>query len=199
MKILSCLSLEESQEAAEQVLRLESHFDDRKHFHTLGGAVYLDKGYPDEYYGRAKEVNPFLMHNFKSIYVKILEKLEDEIGVPMCWHPIASVPGFHIFRESKAVPSFHVDTPHKEVMWPEQIHSMFSFTVPLALPEEGGGLEVGFSLEYIPYVLGHVYLHDGCTPHRISPKYRSSEEHPRITVQGHGAIIKDTNVALVYF
>jgi hypothetical protein len=43
----------------------------------------------------------------------------------------------------------------------------------------------GDSDEYVEYKVGELLLHDGMTPHRISPYRKYIEGEHRITMQGH--------------
>ena len=52
---------------------------------------------------------------------------------------------------------------------------------------------------YIDYKVGHLYSHAGLIQHRISKVGEVTDENPRITLQGHGAILDMSNKAVVYF
>jgi len=142
-----------------------------------------------------------MLTELNDVYQEVIQSLEKELQYSVKMHPYAAPPGFHIFEDTEdQEASIHIDTPFNKVYWPGQIKVPFSFTVALALPEKAG-LNFGEELEFIPYREGYMYLHDGLTTHQIAKPTPSSVESPRITLQGHGAIIGQEGLeqAWIYF
>jgi len=109
----------------------------------------------------------------------------------------------------------HIDEPFTRVDFGELSWSdPFSFTLALALPAVGGGVDFWWDFtdkdietfiseealpepQYSPYTVGNLYLHTGDTPHRIANPGDIAEGEVRITLQGHG--IHVDGGALLYF
>jgi hypothetical protein len=164
-------------------------------WYTLGAAAYLDS--PREYIKNTIQTAETLRTQFHGLYAKVMRELRNYYNVKL--HEFAAPPGFHIFEDTgDQEASIHIDTPFEKVMWPDAIHSPFSFTVALALPDKAG-LNYGGDLEFYEYKVGSMYLHDGLTQHQIAKPVPSSLESPRITLQGHGAIVESLDTALIYF
>ena len=53
--------------------------------------------------------------------------------------------------------------------------------------------------EYVDYTAGHMYSHVGHVTHRIAGVGNPTDENPRITLQGHGAILSLSQEAVIYF
>jgi hypothetical protein len=112
--------------------------------------------------------------------------------------------GFHVFddRANGAQADWHFDLAFQNVRWPEPFSSPFSFTVPLSLPDNIGGLdyvdEEGQE-QYKPYTVGNIYISSGLFLHRIANPIPFKEGQTRITLQGHGALLSFSNTAVIYF
>ena len=203
---------------AEKVLNMGRYWINRNGFYTLGAATYQDD--PLAYPAVANMSNPILFEAFSRLYREVLGYLSDaldtQVQLPTGGAGIA-LPGFHIFDHQTAdmVGHPHIDEPYTRVdLSAYDWDKPFSFTLPICLPACGGGLDVwwnftgedidnfiGHSLlpkpEYEEYKLGHLYLHDGLTPHRIANPAPIQEGEFRITLQGHGVHTPDG--AMIYF
>jgi len=181
------------------VLDHRSAFIDRGGFYTLGAAAYLDD--PLEYPSVAKETNAKTQW-FYALRQKVMHSLSRSLDLSVKQLQGAAEPGFHVFDAASAgmQASIHIDTPYTRVFWPEPFHSVFSFTVPLWLPEEGGlNYWVDDTMHYKRYEVGTMYLHSGLEVHQIANPVPVTNECPRITLQGHGAVLGHSNTAAVYF
>ena len=68
-----------------------------------------------------------------------------------------------------------------------------SFTLAVALPQSGGGLNVRENrkqVTHIPYHAGRLVLHRGDVLHQIAPTPQVRAGDERITLQGHGVLYR---------
>jgi len=197
-------------------------------FFTLGAAAYLDAAFGSESYARFWSLyNPLLLQAFAPLYQKVCACLERHLGRTVEWHPGAAVPGFHIFQ---AHPAFcgsggkvHLDLQYENLCWDglekPDWDSVFSFTLPLALPAAGSGLRwwpditapqwrslspaererltVPGTGDFLPYQAGRIVMHSGHVVHQIAPARDFHPEDERITLQGHG--LRSGNRFLCYW
>jgi hypothetical protein len=175
---------------------------------TLGAAAYIDARETDgdvqEYLRRAAGANAIILRSFGGLYGTIRETLVRLLGVPCAYTDHLAVPGFHIFtadrlRQMKNLPG-HFDRQFwliPELRQSDETAAV-SFTLPIALPASGGGLDYWDSEtesgmrssgpRNIPYRLGVMVVHRGPVLHRIAetPLVEATDE--RVTLQGHGAL-----------
>jgi hypothetical protein len=187
-------------------------------FFSLGAASYLD-AQPGEggYYDLARRFNDVLRENFGPLYDRIAEVLQKHLNVPTCYAPRFALPGFHIFQAAAAFANptgcLHWDRQYDRLDWTGHARPDFSdplsFTLAIALPSAGGGLQVwnieradlaGKSLDetwtlfksrecrYEPYRVGEMVVHSGHTVHQIAPMPGMAPDDERITLQGHGIL-----------
>jgi hypothetical protein len=198
---------------AEKVKHLRDHWISRGEgtFWTIGASTYNDLIVSDghaTYYQVAEQVNPMIEGAFGPLLGltrSVIGKIYNRECIDL---PFAGLMGFHIFDSSgddrrEEGSNIHTDEPFQRLLWTEPFSKPFSFTVALELPDGDGGLDYWVDGEqyrrYLPYETGHMYLHTGRFPHRIAAPTWPSNEKPRITLQGHGAILEDTNRVAVYF
>lgn len=198
------LTEDEAIEVSDTVLSMRDHFTKRGTFHTLGASVYLDDLM--DYVDLSDKMNPLLYSKFNKLYEKLIEEITSMIHVPVKCHPYGALPGFHIFGDDSNGHQGHkhIDQPYQRILWPEPFHMPFSFTLAINVPEKAG-LEVWPSQghsgmpEYVDYKVGHMYSHVGHVMHRIAGVGNPTDDNPRITLQGHGAILSDSQEAVIYF
>lgn len=194
------------------VKELRPHWISRgnKTFHTVGASTYNDLIISDghaTYYEVSEEQNPLIQKNFGPLLDIVKTAISKFTGYEVIDLPYAGLIGFHIFGEdvsnNKDGGHIHTDEPFQRLLWIEPFSNPFSFTLALELPDGTGGLDYwekgAKESTYLPYELGHLYAHSGRFPHRISSSVMPSKEKPRITLQGHGALLLDTNRIGVYF
>jgi hypothetical protein len=190
-------------------------------FYTLGTASYLDR---DPIYGeRAAELNPLLRANFQWLYSILTKGLADILETRVEITTDKAVPGFHVWGvpgiPTEPVTSLHFDLQYEHLAWPPdaQLARTISFTLPLRLPRNGGGLsiwdttrarvdafyrEAGFNgtlhdltilmpEHFEPYTCGELVVHSGHELHRIAPISAVVPDDMRITLQGHGVRVGD--------
>lgn len=194
-------------------------------FCTLGAASYLDCGDyqdpEDTYWHKAKRYNPVLWAKFDWLYERVRGYLETVLAAPVAYRQDAALPGFHLWL-AEAIPtrslvSMHCDLQFQHLPWPADrpidFSQTLSFTLPVALPESGGGLDLCDlgHLEYLdiirespldwqliprfrnrqyhPYDPGQLVLHSGYTLHRVAPTSAAKPTDQRITLQGHAVRI----------
>lgn len=206
-------------------------------FYTLGANNYYDLfGSADRpYYDRARALNPVLLERFPDMYRKVADCLSNAFGVPVAYGPRLAVPGFNILlghehfsnidqrtlyawvTDRMAPENFstpiHTDTPQLIVDWSDRrwvdLSRPISFTLSIALPEEGSGMYVWDLREdetrgmgEVPlkrlleerarhlhrYAVGRMVVHSGVHYHAISSWRATGPEDARITLQGHAVM-----------
>ncbi|MDB5101339.1 MAG: hypothetical protein JWM80_5760 [Cyanobacteria bacterium RYN_339] len=218
MRDLPLLTEAECRKALAEVHALEAHWL-RRHpfapFFTLGPASYLDAPAGSAPYEAAAAVgNPVLAEHFGWLYARLDAALAEALGGPVAPAPRFALPGFHVFGFHAAfeepVASVHTDQQYGLLAWDPADEPDFgrpvSFTLPVALPAVGGGLDVWdlhlAQLEPLSpperarliaaqeptrhaYTVGTLVLHDGHLVHRIghTPGLVAGDE--RVTLQGH--------------
>tara|TARA_R110000787_G_scaffold72292_2_gene161219 strand:+ start:1525 stop:2139 length:615 start_codon:yes stop_codon:yes gene_type:complete len=193
----------EAKEVSDTVLSLSDSFTKRGFFNTLGASVYLDDLM--EYAGLADKTNPVLEANFGQLYKSLMNQMSELMGLPVEFHPYGALPGFHIFGKDSAGKQGHTheDKPYRRIYWSEPFESPFSFTIAINIPGKAG-LDVWLDNDtdqpqYVDYKPGHMYSHFGHILHRIAGVGEPTDENPRITLQGHGAILSLSNKVVIYF
>jgi hypothetical protein len=201
-------------------------------FYTLGAASYLDLGFTsgsiEDYLADAGSLWQWAGDAVLTIIDRVRARLHEHLGQPVEYAPTLPSPGFHIFI-GRAIPygdcararedcaSCHFDLQHEFIPWKRWYASVdlehtLSFTLPLNLPKQGGGLKFwhGMSVEtmrdYIRkdrfgdiataahttpsdtlrYAVGRLVLHNGHTLHQMAGVSKVSVADERITLQGHG-------------
>jgi len=174
-------------------------------FFTLGTAAYLDAvSDGHDYAARAAVSNAMLSAGFPTLLARLRDRLAGLLDAPVAYATHLALPGFHIFLSDplflNPVASVHVDLQYQLLPWPGDAAPDFahplSFTLPLALPRSGGGLNHTATPRprphstaqldlYQPYQAGHLYLHSGHLLHQIAPLRAIAPDDQRITLQGH--------------
>jgi hypothetical protein len=193
-------------------------------FYTLGAASYLDatNGRFDHFREMAVVTNPILEREFGPLLDGVLRALGSYVGEEVRIATELSVPGFHVFLASEfgdksPTASLHFDLQYENLRW--DIHggadpeTQISFTLPLTLPANGGGLLVWNMTwqetrkllkaehaeklrnrgepEYVPYEVGVLAVHGGHHLHQIAPFKDHVPSDERTTLQGHAIRCKD--------
>ena len=223
------LGASECGDVAERMMQLSESWIQRApvDFYTLGAASYLDGAWDQGcYQERRKHGNQLLAQSFPRLYETLLSVLTGLIGQAQ-FHPDLALPGFHVFAAkpdqdilpgtsafAAAGGSIHQDLQYTlhtslwrtygKVDW----GSPLSFTLPIELPEAGGGLNVwpGVQLtdrrsdelpERIAYRPGSLYWFFKPLLHQIAPLQGVTMNDRRITLQGHG--LRCDGVWILYF
>lgn len=190
-------------------------------YYTLGTASYLDaRAENHNYYDLAKVHNLTLKKNLNWFYQKVIKALELHLQAPIKLAEKFALPGFHIYLGFKLFElpfsSIHCDLQQNLVDWekPEQtdFSNPISFTMPIALPGQGGGLnlwdityqdtlrankqelkELAKSKKKIfyPYQLGKMIVHSGLTVHQAAIGKNLKPGEDRITLQGHALFTQE--------
>ena len=157
-------------------------------FFTLGRSAYLD-GKTSEYKKIQKGMNELLYNNFEELYSSVLHVLQDKLNERVYFPKDLCYPGFHIFASDKKLLSitgnWHEDYPHETLGLGDKDTS--TFTVPILLPESGGGIDcmIDNMPIYVGYKENEMLWHDGTTLHRIAGLKEYKPNEYRITLQGH--------------
>jgi hypothetical protein len=214
------LTVDECAGIAARVRACEPHWTRRStnEFFTLGAASYLDN--ETVYVARAGSTNPLIEADFGDLHERLRAALAERLGAPCSFAPPFALPGFHICRvpgiPTRPEASLHFDMQYKRVPFPERARSGFarplSFTLPLVLPRQGGGLttwdvtldqvnefyrRTGYSVtleeltllltaRHHPFQPGTLVLHSGHMLHQIAPVPSVEPDDERIALQGHG-------------
>lgn len=218
---IQVLTAAECERVRESVHALNFLWDDE--LYRLGAGISYCK--PSAfYYAVSKRTNPILQQHFGWMYEKLLEALKSAYGCAVHFREDLAVPGFNIYCGptdfSTIRYNIHVDLQFTELNWePEgsaNFNSTMSFTLPIATPSRGSGLniwnltqndideaELDDSEKLAPdqaihqaYQLGIATIHDGKHYHQmaVASPWNSADE--RITLQGHGLM---QNGALVIY
>ena len=215
-------------------------------FYTLGVATYID-GISDiqYYYDYIKDQNPVFKDYFGWLYDAVVYSLWDVIGECQLADFLA-YPGFHIFGTKPNEPpkmatkmymeqpsaTIHVDLQHEQhdFLWSHfkevDLENTLSFTLPIQVPMNGGGLntweeesmkqyeidneytkhmkELDYSQwgDYgeptvVPYTAGKLFWFTGRLVHQIAPGFNLCWGDKRISLQGHG--VKCDGKWVLYF
>ena len=163
---IDVLSEEQSTKAVKLVDNLEKVWirraPDPMDFFTVGACTYLEGCESISKYHKHRAIlNPVLKKNFDWLYDIVCEKISAELGPAELLDSLA-FPGFHVFghkpgqvshpgcveRMQKPLASLHVDIQYREhpCIWNTfdevDLEEPLSFTLPIELPENGGGLWV---------------------------------------------------------
>ena len=215
---LPVLSAEECSAVRTTIMQLRPSWIQRNAaapFYTLGAATYIDAARDGNWYrSLAMQCNPVLRENFNPLYERVAKVLADRLGTPVGYSDRLALPGFHIYLSSKLfekpIASIHCDSQYKFHDWSgmdSDLNNPLSFTLTIALPNNGGGLNVwDITLDQLagksnveigalvrsqahtfhPYTLGHLAMHSGHIMHQAAPGVDVQPEDERITLQGHG-------------
>jgi hypothetical protein len=184
-------------------------------FYTLGVASYLDAAKDVQaYYQQAQDYNTGLRARFSGLYQQLGDALSDHLAAPINYNPTFALPGFHIYLFcvvfEQAIASIHVDSQYQHLNWDQPTTDFtqpISFTLPISLPQSGGGLNVWDihhaelmdrdaadlpqlmqtrEKVFYPYQAGTLMIHSGWALHQAAPANQLQPEDDRITLQGHG-------------
>jgi hypothetical protein len=219
---LNLLSAEECAALRTEISGMREHWLARSGelpFYTLGAASYIDaRADKPGYCAKAREINPLLSQRFGWLYQRLAARLSEYFAAPAVYSPELALPGYHVYLAhpvfARPIASIHCDTQYTLLDWPgtkakDETRPM-SFTLPIALPQSGGGLHTwdfhyhdlveelansdskalarrigGSSPQYFPYALGELAVHSGHILHQAAPASRMVEGDERITLQGH--------------
>lgn len=214
------LTVEECSRVRDSIMALRPSWVHRNiwvPFYTLGAASYIDAAAnPARYHLMAEKYNPLLTEHFSWLYGRVAEVVGHHLGAPAANAENLALPGFHIYLSSKVfekpVASIHCDSQYGLHDWSGRnadLDNPISFTLSIALPKNGGGLNTwdvsydqiaacaggnpadlvrGHELVYHAYEQGHMALHSGHVLHQAAPGRDVQIEDERITLQGHGIL-----------
>lgn len=220
------LKLGECERVRQGVLALRRHWIMRGSaghpFYTVGAASYIDAASrtpPPRYPEILAETNPVLREHFAWLYARVMYQLSVYLQAEVRTADELALPGFHVW-EGRNIPtsslSIHFDLQYLSIPWSDGQRAdrtrPLSFTLPIALPRAGGGLN-SWDLSYEaqaaahratgrlvpmeelirdrtrtfhPYAPGVLTLHSGHVLHQIAAVDQAAPDDERITLQGHG-------------
>ena len=179
-----------------------SHFWIRRSdapFFTLGRNVYMD-GKTEAYMHESSILNPKLIEHFQDLYINVQVYLTHLIGEQVHLNHEFAYPSFHIFESDPAFLTYpsnwHTDYPYDTLGLKKDSPS--SFTVVIAIPKSGAGLEyLDGEEKYLEYNVGDIIHHDGRFLHNIARLKEYVPGEYRITLQGH--IIRHNDRLIMYW
>ncbi|MBD2078601.1 hypothetical protein [Leptolyngbya sp. FACHB-17] len=209
------LSESECQTIRSVIYELKQDWTRRNPFlpsYTLGAASYLDAAENEQYLQSAQRSNPLLSSRFAGLYQRLGTVLAQHLGAPINYNHSFALPGFHIYLSCVLfefpIASIHIDLQYQQLQWDAEdtdFTNPISFTLPISLPQSGGGLNVwnveqsempdSASLQqliqsreqrFYPYEIGSLVVHSGSTLHQAAPGSNLKPDDDRITLQGHG-------------
>ena len=175
-----------------------------EHMYLFGDGLYVlqDKNSIDQ------NVQEILDTEFTElIYTPILETIKEMFGIGVnevsYWKDLP-LPGFHCYLGNEigltTTRPYHTDD-NLRFYKPETIkENIFSFTIPILLPECGACLDwLGDSPHYFShnYELGKMSMWHGMVKHRLGAKPPTNED--RITLQGHVYVNEKDGILKIYF
>lgn len=160
-------------------------------FYTLGRNAYLD-GKTKAYYKESRSLNKKLATHFDDLYKEVQTILGLIVNEPVELGHEFALPSFHIFKSDPIFldypQNWHTDYPRTILgIEEEESPKEWSFTVPIVLPESGGGLDYkkNNKIKHLEYEVGDIIVHKGDFLHSISNLKEYKENEYRITLQGH--------------
>jgi hypothetical protein len=193
-------------------------------FYTIGAASYIDAapspGETPRYVERAARYNPLLREHFDWLHTRLLFALSTHLKAVVRTVDDLALPGFHVW-EGENIPrgrdlSIHFDLQYLSIPWADMARSdrtqPISYTLPIRLPREGGGLnswdltyedhmravrQRGSTIDQVvkeksptfhAYTPGVLALHSGHMLHQIAAVEEIRQDDERITLQGHGLL-----------
>jgi hypothetical protein len=188
-------------------------------FWTFGRASYIDVCGPGQtgeaYFRNLTTNNERLDALFHDLLEKVRVRIGEHLGGNVKFDPSLACPGFHIFVgasiDHSSQASAHFDLQYRMLPTGGDVQGALSFTLPLELPANGGGLECwnifhehvrdrekrgivedlwryqARAVRFIhPYTVGELALQIGHILHRSAYRGPSTTQDRRITLQGHG-------------
>ncbi|WP_258723642.1 hypothetical protein [Cellulomonas sp. NS3] len=214
---LDVLDRPEAQEIADRVQALRTAWcrrSPRVEFYTLGGNAYMDLAGSSEatYVASARRGNAVLDEHFHALYERLADRLGTALGLTARYPDDLARPGFHIWLGT-GIPlgphaSVHFDLQYLGIIARPAYRACsgtVSFTVPIALPANGSGLNVWPGCGYpaspsqiravsqgppvvIGYRTGTAVVHSGHVLHQIGATPEPGADDVRLTLQGHGLV-----------
>lgn len=214
---ISVLAEDECGLVARELRSLRSRWCGRRPglpFYTLGAAAYLDaRAGTAAYADRIATDDPLLREHFGWVHERVRDVLSAHLGAPVRVAPEHAAPGFHLYLShplfERPIAEVHFDRQQHRLDWGEtdvDFERPISFTLPIALPRNGGGLhtwDVSYAdmapldrngrrerfraarRGYEPYRLGEMVVHSGHLLHQAAPGVQLADGDERFTMQGH--------------
>lgn len=164
------------------------------------------------YYASARQMNPILKQHFSWIYDQLVQTFSEHFGCTVVFRDDLALPGFNIYCGpydfSRVQYNVHIDLQYNYLSWnppgSADFQSTISFTLPIALPVNGSGLNIWLaerssveldpdsltpeSAFYQKYVPGIATIHDGKHYHQMCINNDCHVFDERISLQGHGIV-----------
>lgn len=171
------------------------------------------------YYATSRRTNPILRKHFGWLYDNLLNVFANCFNCNVAYREDLALPGFNIYcgpTDFQTISyNVHVDLQFADLNWEPHgsanFNSTMSFTLPIATPATGSGLNIWnltqmdidevdidssdclspeFSVHH-RYQPGIATIHDGKHYHQMSVTSPWCASDERITLQGHGLMQND--------
>lgn len=168
---------------------------------TIGAPLYRNRERLLFYAERARATNRLLYRSYQDLYDRVADLFEGRYGVSVAFVDELAIPGFHLMRYARAgryegggwhrdqlawqVPYFVEHTP--------EVQGNLNFTLPLAVPSGGAGMDLvdeDAAELHVPYRPGLLLFNECEVLHRIGPSHCLRPEELRLTLQGHGVLFR---------
>jgi hypothetical protein len=184
-----------------QYLRPHNHMQEEVPMRFVPCSMYSRD--TKNYIQDVKSMRNLMKEHFFDYYQKIKDKLEKHFNLPVEYSAEVHYPGFHVFSLNNCQQGsypyyyFHKDNfPHLEY-FTDAADKIYSFIIPITLPESGGNLFYTFDKKFkndilvdgidykkFQYQVGSLNVWEGNLAHSIEP-FQLKDGQYRITMQFH--------------
>lgn len=169
---------------------------------TIGAPLYRNRDRPEFYAARARATNRLLYASYQDLYDRVADLFEARYAAPVVFADELAIPGFHLMRYARAGRHDGGGWHYDQLAWqipyfadrPAEVGGILNFTLPLAVPSGGTGMElvdedVGAEV-FLPYRPGVLLFNEAEVLHRIGPSTCRRPGERRLTLQGHGVLFR---------
>lgn len=174
---------------------------------TIGAPLYRNRDRMQAYAEFARATNGLLYQTYRWLYDRVADLYEHRYACPVSFVDELAIPGFHLMTYGRAGRSegggWHLDQLAQQVPYfarrPAEIEGILNFTLPLAVPSGGTGMDILTDAPavagnpqqvHISYTPGVVVFNECELMHRIGASVSNSDGECRLTMQGHGVFFR---------
>ena len=168
---------------------------------TIGAPLYCNRDDPRRYAELARSTNRMLYEAYRGLHDRVADVFENRYGAPVAFVDELAVPGFHLMQYAGPGRHYgggwHLDRLATQVPYfvehAAEIRGVLNFTLPLAVPKGGTGMDLrdgGGEPVHVPYEPGVMLFNEHEIVHRIGASTCLSAGEMRLTLQGHGVLFR---------